>query len=331
MEILPISALVAGILILIVSADKFVEGAAATARRFGMAPLLIGIVIIGFGSSAPEMVISALSALNGNPGIAVGNALGSNIANIALILGVTALLSPIAVKSSIVVTELPALALLTAAAGVLLLTDGNLSRFDGIVLIVSFLIIMGWLVYNALQSSDDEIATILETELTETMSLPKAVTMLVLGLVFLVISSRMMVWGGVEVAEALGISDLIIGLTIVAVGTSLPELASSIAAVRKNEHELALGNVIGSNMFNISIVLGIAGTIAPTTLDRDVLTRDFPFMGLLTLILFLVTYWFRGPGTGRINRFEGGFLLLGYVGYTLVLVMMAMSQSAQAS
>ena len=331
MEILPISALVAGILILIVSADKFVEGAAATARRFGMAPLLIGIVIIGFGSSAPEMVISALSAMNGNPGIAVGNALGSNIANIALILGVTALLSPIAVKSSIVVTELPALALLTAAAGVLLLTDGNLSRFDGIVLIVSFLIIMGWLVYNALQSSDDEIATILETELTETMSLPKAVTMLVLGLVFLVISSRMMVWGGVEVAEALGISDLIIGLTIVAVGTSLPELASSIAAVRKNEHELALGNVIGSNMFNISIVLGIAGTIAPTTLDRDVLTRDFPFMGLLTLILFLVTYWFRGPGTGRINRFEGGFLLLGYVGYTLVLVMMAMSQSAQAS
>lgn len=331
MEILPISALVAGILILIVSADKFVEGAAATARRFGMAPLLIGIVIIGFGSSAPEMVISALSALNGNPGIAVGNALGSNIANIALILGVTALLSPIAVKSSIVVTELPALALLTAAAGVLLLTDGNLSRFDGIVLIVSFLIIMGWLVYNALQSSDDEIATILETELTETMSLPKAVTMLVLGLVFLVISSRMMVWGGVEVAEALGISDLIIGLTIVAVGTSLPELASSIAAVRKNEHELALGNVIGSNMFNISIVLGIAGTIAPTTLDRDVLTRDFPFMGLLTLILFLVTYWFRGPGTGRINRFEGGFLLLGYVGYTLVLVMMAVSQSAQAS
>ncbi len=331
MEILPISALVAGILILIVSADKFVEGAAATARRFGMAPLLIGIVIIGFGSSAPEMVISALSAMNGNPGIAVGNALGSNIANIALILGVTALLSPIAVKSSIVVTELPALALLTAAAGVLLLTDGNLSRFDGIVLIVSFLIIMGWLVYNALQSSDDEIATILETELTETLSLPKAVTMLVLGLVFLVISSRMMVWGGVEVAEALGISDLIIGLTIVAVGTSLPELASSIAAVRKNEHELALGNVIGSNMFNISIVLGIAGTIAPTTLDRDVLTRDFPFMGLLTLILFLVTYWFRGPGTGRINRFEGGFLLLGYVGYTLVLVMMAMSQSAQAS
>lgn len=329
MEILPISALVAGILILVVSADKFVEGAAATARRFGMAPLLIGIVIIGFGSSAPEMVISALAALNSNPGIAVGNALGSNIANIALILGVTALLSPIAVKSSIVVTELPALALLTAAAGVLLLTDGNLSRFDGFVLIVSFLIIMGWLIYNAPESSDDEIASILETELTETMSLPKAVTMLMLGLVFLVISSRMMVWGGVEVAEAMGISDLIIGLTIVAVGTSLPELASSIAAVRKNEHELALGNVIGSNMFNISIVLGIAGTIAPTTLDRDVLTRDFPFMGLLTLILFLVTYWFRGPGTGRINRFEGGFLLLGYVGYTLVLVMMAVSQSAQ--
>lgn len=328
--LMPIAALVAGILVLIVSADRFVEGAAVTARRFGMPPLLIGMVVIGFGSSAPEMVISTLSALAGNPGIAIGNALGSNIANIALILGLTALIAPIAVKSSVVVTELPALAVLTAVAGILVFTDGNLSRFDGVVLIGSFLAIMAWSIHQGLNAPADDLALEVERELKQDMSMTMAVLSLVGGLIFLIISSRLMVWGGVEVAGALGISDLIIGLTVVAIGTSLPELASSLAAVRKGEHELAIGNVIGSNMFNTSIVLGIAGTISPTVLERDVITRDFPFMGLLTLILFLVTYWFRGPGTGQINRFEGGCLVLGYIGYTIVLVVMAINQASPA-
>ncbi len=328
--LLPIAALVVGILLLILSADRFVDGAAATARRFGMPPLLIGMIIIGFGSSAPEMVISAMSAMDGNPGIAIGNALGSNIANIALILGLTALVSPIAVKSSVVVTELPALAGLTAVAGVLIFTDGVLSRFDGVVLILLFFVLMGWSIYQGRRSpQDDDLALQVEKELQDQMSLPVALLSLVGGLVFLVISSRMLVWGGVEVALTLGVSELIIGLTIVAIGTSLPELASSLAAVRKNEHELAIGNVIGSNMFNTSLVLGIAGSISPTVLEPEVMTRDFPVMIVLTLILFFVTYWFRGPGTGQINRVEGGALLTCYVGYTTALIVMAISQASQ--
>ncbi len=326
--LLPIAALLGGILILMISADRFVEGSASTARQLGLPPLLIGMVIIGFGSSMPEMVISGLSAWAGNPGLALGNALGSNIANIALILGFTALLSPIAVRSSIVVNELPALAGLTAVAGGLMLFDQHLSRIDGLILIGLFIVLMGWSIRRSLISQDDEIAAIFEAELEDPKPLGYAIGELVVGLVFLVISSRVMVWGGIECARALGISDLIIGLTVVAIGTSLPELASSIAAVRKNEHELALGNVLGSNMFNTSIVLGIAAVITPTAVESDVMTRDFPFLGVLTLVLFLVTYWFRGPGTGLINRAEGFFLLMGYVGYTIVLITMAINQAS---
>lgn len=318
--LLPIAALLGGIVLLVFSADKFVDGAAATAKRAGLPPLLIGMMVIGFGSSMPEMVISALSALDGNPGLALGNAFGSNIANIALILGVTALISPIAVKSTVLWRELPLLTAITVVTAAILYIDRELDRVDGWLLIGLFLTVMGWSIYEGIKTPSDQLADAVESQLRELLSLPVALTYLLLGLVFLVVSSRILVWGGIEVASRLGISDLVIGLTIVAIGTSLPELASSIAAVRKQEHELALGNVIGSNMFNTSIVVGITGSISPTLLEPAILSRDFPLLGALTAALFLMGYSFRGPGTGRINRLEGAILLVAYVGYNALLV-----------
>jgi cation:H+ antiporter len=316
----PSLALILGVVTLVISADKFVEGAAALAKRLGLPALLIGMLVIGFGSSMPEMVISALSAYGGNPSLALGNAIGSNISNIALILGLTALISPIAVASSVLRRELPYLAVVTALLAALLYWDGKLSQQDGVILIVIFSAMMVWSIYLGIKTEDDKLAQDVERELAEPLSLGLALTFTILGLVFLVLSSRILVWGGVEIATNLGVSDLIIGLTIVAIGTSLPELAASIAAVKKNEHELALGNVIGSNMFNTTIVVGITGTIAPTAMEPGVLSRDMPVMIILTAALFVMGYNYRGNENGRINRFEGGALLFAYVAYNVGLI-----------
>ena len=324
--LLAFGALAAGIIILIFSADKFVEGAAVVAKRLGLPSILIGMLVIGFGSSAPEMVISALSSYQGNPNLALGNAFGSNITNIALILGVTALISPITVESSVLQRELPLLAFATATAAGLLYLDGNLSRVDGLLLIGLFSIIMGWSIRAGMQSNQDNLAEVVEQEFSEPMSMSKALVFLITGLIFLVLSSRLLVWGGVEIAQALGVSDLIIGLTIVAIGTSLPELASCIAAVKKNEPALALGNVIGSNLFNTTIVVGISGTIAPTVVETDLLTRDMPVLAILTAALFIMAYSFKGPGTGQINKLEAGLLLVAYVAYNTSLAITAVSR-----
>ena len=213
--LLAFGALAAGIIILIFSADKFVEGAAVVAKRLGLPSILIGMLVIGFGSSAPEMVISALSSYQGNPNLALGNAFGSNITNIALILGVTALISPISVQSSVLQRELPLLAFATATAAGLLYLDGNLSRVDGLLLIGLFLIIMGWSIRAGMQSNQDNLAEVVEQEFSEPMSMSKALVFLITGLIFLVLSSRLLVWGGVEIAQALGVSDLIIGVKII--------------------------------------------------------------------------------------------------------------------
>ena len=318
-------ALLGGIILLVFSADKFVDGAAVTAKYFGLPPLLIGILVIGFGSSIPEMIISGLSAIQGNPGLALGNAFGSNIINIALILGVTAIISPIIVGSTVLRRELPILILVTAVMTLLFYYDGVLDRIDGVILILVFLIVMGWSIYAGLKTPSDHFGEMVELELEDTIPLKQAVVYLVLGLIMLTISSRIMVWGGVEIATQLGVSDLIIGLTIVAIGTSLPELASCISAVRKNEHDLALGNIIGSNMFNTSVVIGIAGTISPTMLEPDILTRDIPVLIILTMVLFLSCYGFNSVGPGRINRWEGILLLFGYAIYNITLVLTAAS------
>jgi cation:H+ antiporter len=315
---LPILAIIGGLLLLVWSADRFVDGAAATARHFGMPPLLIGMVIVGFGTSAPEMVVSALASLQGNPGIALGNAFGSNITNIALILGLTALLSPIAVQSQVVRKEMPILIAVTLFTA-WLLADLDLSRQDAVLLLGVFFALMGWSIWQGLKQKADALGTEMAVELdAHAKPLGSAVLWLVVGLILLIVSSRFLVWGAVEVAHAFGVSDLIIGLTIVAIGTSLPELASSLIAVRKGEHDIALGNVIGSNLFNTLAVVGIAGVISPLAVPAEVLSRDILTMTLLTLILFVFCYGFRRPG--RINRVEGGLLVVSFVAYTLYLV-----------
>ncbi|WP_297811714.1 calcium/sodium antiporter [uncultured Methylophaga sp.] len=315
---LAIAAVVSGLLLLVWSADRFVEGAAATARHFGMPALLIGMVIVGFGTSAPEMVVSALAATQGNPGIALGNAYGSNITNIALILGVTALISPILVQSQVLRRELPLLTIVSFVAA-WQLWDGQLSRLDAVALLVVFVLLMSWTVWQGMQKNSDQFAVEMDAELAQQpMPLKPAVLWLVAGLILLIISSRMLVWGAVTIAQSLGVSDLIIGLTIVAVGTSLPELASSVIAARKGEHDIALGNIIGSNLFNTLAVVGIAGVIHPMAVGPEVLSRDVLVMLALTVSLFVIGYGFKKPG--RINRLEGALLLMAYLAYTTYLI-----------
>lgn len=312
-------AVLVGLGLLIWSADRFVEGAAATAGHLGMPPLLIGMVVVGFGTSAPEIVVSIFSALQGNPGIALGNAYGSNIANIGLILGVTALISPMRVQSSVLKKELPILLGVTLLAGWQLST-GHLGRGAAGVLMGVFGGLMGWTIWQGLRKGEDTFGTEVGAEMAgHPMPMGRALMWLGVGLLVLIGSSRLLVWGAVSIAQALGVSDLVIGLTIVAVGTSLPELASSIIAIRKGEHDLALGNVVGSNLFNTLVVVGIAGLIQPMQVAAEVFTRDFVLMAGLTLSLFLIGYGFRGPG--RINRYEGGLLLSCYVGYLAYLVL----------
>lgn len=315
--LLAIIAVVAGLLLLVWSADRFVEGAAVTAHYLGMPSLLIGMVVVGFGTSAPEMVVSAFAALQGNPGIALGNAYGSNIANIGLILGLTAMVRPITVHSTVLRKELPILAAVTAF-GAFQLKDGILTRFEAWVLLGTFAALMAWTVWQGVHDKTDALREDVEAEfVTQTMTRSRAVFWLTAGLLLLTASSRLLVWGAVAIAQHLGVSDLIIGLTVVAMGTSLPELASSMAATRRGESDLALGNVIGSNLFNTLAVVGIAGTIHPMTVGPDVFRRDMPVMGLFTISLFVFGFGFRG--SGRINRVEGLALLIGYLSYTTYL------------
>lgn len=311
-------AIIAGLILLIWSADRFIEGAAVSAKQFGMPQLLIGIIIVGFGTSAPEIIVSTISAINGNPGIALGNAYGSNITNIALILGLTALLSPIMVNSQVLKQELPILAVITLiSAG--LIYDAEISRFDAFILLAIFALYMGWTIYVALQQKDSNLQQNTEAELSQKkMSLAQAIFWIIAGLALLIISSQMLVWGAVKIAAYFGVSDLIIGLTIVAVGTSLPELASSLIAAKKGEHDLIVGNIIGSNLFNTLAVVGVAGIIHPMKVASEIFSRDMLIMAILTFSLFLLGYGFHQT-TGKITRWKGGLLLLIYIGYNYYL------------
>lgn len=311
--LLPIIALIIGLLVLIWSADKFIDGASGVASHFGMSPLLIGILIVGFGTSAPELVVSAIAALDNNPGLALGNAYGSNIANIALILGVTATVAPICVQSSVLKKELPLLFIATIVCGYLL-RDLDISVSDGVIMLVMFLLVMGWSTFQGMRGGSDILAEEFTHELEEKKTnLGISFLWLFIGLAFLLLSSRSMVWGAVEIAVGLGVSDLVIGLTIVAIGTSLPELASSIAASRKGEHDIVVGNIIGSNLFNTLAVVGIAAVISPFQTVSDILTRDLPTVAVLTIALFLVCYGHNGKG--KVTRVEGILLLTAFVGY----------------
>ena len=327
--ILSIVAIVVGLFLLVWSADRFVDGAVGVARFFGMSTFLIGMVIVGFGTSAPEMVVSILSAMNDTPQLALGNAYGSNIANIALILGVTALIAPVVVQKQAMSRDIPVLIAMTALT-VLLLVDGNVSLIDGAVLLVAFVAIMGFNILSELRAKRKRRKSGGASDISEVEEIPaegvsigKAVLYLLVGLVLLIVSSRMLVWGAVYMAHALGVSDLLIGLTIVAVGTSLPELASSIAAARRGENDLAVGNIIGSNIFNTLVVVGLASVIAPIkAADPEVMSRDVPIMSALTLLLFLICIPVKKKNGKRVSGFGriGGALFLSlYVAYLVLL------------
>ncbi|MCB4363853.1 calcium/sodium antiporter [Hydrogenophaga taeniospiralis] len=316
--LLPSLAILAGLLLLVWSADRFVAGASATAQHFAVPPLLVGMLVVGFGTSAPEMVVSVLAAAQGNPGLALGNAWGSNIVNMALILGVTALLAPVLVQSVVLRKELPILMAVTALTA-LLVWNGVLSRLDAAVLLLVFAGLVSWSIVEARRNKGDTLARETATELrAHALPLRRALLLLVVGLLVLVGSSRILVWGAVDIAQSLGVSDLVIGLTVVAVGTSLPELAACVTAARKGEDDIALGNILGSCLFNTLAVVGLAGVIAPIDVDTEVFTRDLPVMAGLTVLLFAMGWGFRGPG--RINRVEAGVLLTVYLIYTVVVL-----------
>ena len=278
---------------------------------------MVGILVVGIGTSAPEMLVSAIAAVDGQPGLAVGNALGSNITNIALILGFTALLIPLNVQSKLITREIPLL-ILVMLVGFVLLMDGHLGVMDGSILLVGFLLVVLRQLWEAKHSKGDSIEAEFEAEIPRDMSLGVALGWLLFGFLLLIGSARLLVWSAVEIAQFFGLSDLVIGLTVVAVGTSLPELAASVAAARKNEHDIAIGNVVGSNLFNLLGVMALPGVIAPGVIDEKVLSRDYPVMLLLTGLFFLVAC---GPRKGRrISRVEGGGLLLIYIAYIVYLL-----------
>jgi cation:H+ antiporter len=315
---LEILALAGGAGLLTLSADRFVIGAAAVAWNLRVPPLIIGLTIVGIGTSAPEILVSAIAAWQGNAGIAVGNAIGSNIINIALVLGLTALISPLDVHSSIPRRELPVLLGIMLVAW-LLISDGTLGRLDGLLLVAGVAPMLIWMTHLGIRSreSRDALDEEFREEIRTGMGMPLALFWLVFGFLALLVSSRILIWGAASIALQLGVSELIIGIVVVALGTSLPELAASLASAIKKEHDIAIGNVIGSNIFNLLAVLGLPGLISPGALDPSVRYRDFPVMFLITLILFVMAYGLRGPG--RITRAGGALLLAAYIGYQTLL------------
>ncbi len=325
--LLSLLAIIVGLAILIYSADVFIDGAAAIATKYHMPKMLIGALIIGVGTSAPEMVVSALSAMAGSPGLALGNAYGSNIVNIMLVLGVTAIIAPIVIQKQVLKTDFVWL-ISSTIISVILLLDGQIDRLDaGILVAILVANIIVQIIYakrhakaaqeSAILASDEHAYELNQDELPDPakVNTTKSLIKLIAGLVVLVLSSRLIVWGAVELAKLWGLSDLIIGLTIVAVGTSLPELVSSIIAARRGEFEMALGNVLGSNLFNTTGVVGIAALIAPMAVDPDVLSRDTVVMCAITLVLFAMCA-FALKKDGQIGRMSGVFLVLCFIGYS---------------
>ena len=307
-----IVALLGGLVVLVYSADCFVDGAVSIAKNFGVSPLLIGLTIVGLGTSAPEILVSAIASLQGNTGLAIGNALGSNIANIGLILGATALIMPLSFHSQLLKRELPIL-IFTSILCYALAFDG-LGQIDAFIMLTGLGVFLCWLVWSAKNNKTrDPLSEEIEQELPELLSINKAWMFFALGLVGLLLSSKLLVWAAVNIAIHYGVSDLVIGLTIVAFGTSLPELAASITSVMKKEDDLAVGNVIGSNMFNLLAVYSLPGLLSPGSVGETVLSRDFPVMLVFTIGLFVLGYGI--PKSETINRREGGVLLLGYLAY----------------
>jgi len=310
---------IAGLALLMWGADRFVHGAAATARNLGVAPLLIGLTIVAFATSAPEILVSVVAALQKEPGLAFGNAIGSNIVNIGLVLGVTAMIRPIKLESATLRREMPAL-LAVSLLTVSLFLDTFLSRIDGIVMLSGLVIVMIWLARLGVRSAvNDPIKMDYEAEIPSDVSMPMAVIWLIVGFATLLVGAELLVDGAIGIAKEMRISEVVIGITIVAFGTSLPELAVSLASALKGEYGLAIGNIVGSNIFNLLAVIGVAATIHPSALAPSVLSLHIFVMVAFTLVLFAMTYDY--DGKAQLSRIEGLALLIAYTAYVVYVVM----------
>lgn len=309
---------IAGLILLMWGADRFVHGAAAAARNLGVAPLLIGLTIVAFATSAPEILVSVVAALEQQPGLAIGNAIGSNIVNIGLVLGITAVIRPIEIESATLRREMPAL-LAVSLLTVSLFLDTYLSRMDGIVMLTGLVIVMFWLARLGTRSApNDPINRDFEAEIPTDVRMSMAVIWLLVGLGTLLIGAELLVNGAIGVATELGISEVVIGILVVALGTSLPELAVSLASALKGEYGLAIGNIVGSNIFNLLAVIGIAATIAPSALPPTVLSLHIFVMVAFTLVLFAMTYDY--DERAELSRLEGAALLVAFLAYDSYVV-----------
>ena len=311
--LIALGSVIVGIALLVWAADRLVAGSAALAKHFGISPLIIGITLVGFGTSAPEMVVSAIASLEGNPGLAIGNALGSNVANIGLILGATAMVYPLTIQRTTMVQEFPLLVGVMALT-VFMVWDFVFQRHEGLVLLLALVIVITLMSILSLKRPEAEPrATHLAEDIPTHMALPAAVLWALVGVVVLPLAAHILVQGAVSIAAMAGVSDAVIGLTIVALGTSLPELAAAIASALKREDDLVIGNILGSNIFNLLGVLGISALIAPMAIEPELITRDWLVMFAITALL-AVFVW-RRKGSGQINRISGGILLAFFVLY----------------
>ena len=312
--------LILGFVALIWSADKFLSGAAATATNMGVSKMMIGLTVVSVGTSAPEIVVASMAALDGNSLLAVGNAIGSNIANIGLVLGITAIITPLPFSANVLRKELPWLLGATLLA-VILLFDRRLDFVDGIILLLGLTYILWQLMAS---QSDPEYSTeAISDELDDLpeMTNRQSIIWLTVGLIVLLISAQVLVYAATNIATTLGVSDLIIGLTIVAVGTSLPELAATVGSAIKGQPDIAIGNIVGSNILNILAVLAVPGLIHATDIDYAALWRDSGMMLALTLMLALFAYGLNSRAV--ITRFEGSVMLMAWIGYNLLLIQQA--------
>ncbi len=310
---------IAGLVLLIWGADRFVHGAAATARNLGVPPLMIGLTIVALATSAPEILVSVVAALRGEPGLAVGNAIGSNIVNIGLVVGCVALIRPIELRSATLRREMPALLAVTLLT-VSLFLDSFLSWIDGLVMLTGLVIVMFWLTRLGMRSApSDPIQQEFEAEIPKGVRTPIAIFWLVLGIAVLLLGAELLVDGAIEIARFFEVSEVVIGILLVAFGTSLPELAVSLVSAIRGEYGLAIGNIVGSNIFNLLAVIGIAATLAPSPLEPSVLSLHIFVMVAFTLVLFAMTYDY--DGKSELSRIEGLALLAAFIAYDTYVVL----------
>jgi len=310
---------IAGLALLIWGADRFVHGAAAAARNLGVAPLLIGLTIVAFATSAPEILVAVLASLKGQPGLAVGNAIGSNIVNIGLVLGAVAIIRPIQMRSATLRREMPALLAVTLLT-VSLFFDSYLSRIDGLVMLTGLVIVLIWLTRIGVRSlPSDPLKEEYDAEIPKNVKMSSAIFWLLFGIATLLLGAHLLVKGSISIAEYYHVSDVVIGILLVALGTSMPELAVSLVSALRGEYGLAIGNIVGSNIFNLLGVIGVAAIISPIGVQQSVLSLHIFVMVAFTLVLFAMTYDY--DGKSELSRIEGAALVAAFVAYDAYVVL----------